>query len=311
MASPLRALALVGPSLAACQVVAPGREVEVVLRGDGDGVILARTATGCRADDVAVEVTGDAVAGGGWRLVATATGAELRQGATLAARIVDEPGPPARRSYLDPLGVPLARVTVTDDGAAVVGADRAPLGRVEPAERGTASAVRIERSGKVVTEPGGGLIDGESAALSPDRARLVFVTALEPPCDEADQRRLIVAEVATGRVRALATGAVTAPAWIDDDRVAFGDGDAVVVVAVATGAVVATVAGGAGVTTVAPGPRRRCDAAPPPFADAVAVAPDDDDGDDDFGADPVDAGAEPADGAAAGPADASAPDPGP
>ena len=151
MASPLRALALVGPSLAACQVVAPGREVEVVLRGDGDGVILARTTTGCRADDVAVEVTGDAVAGGGWRLVATATGAELRQGATLAARIVDEPGPPARRSYLDPLGVPLARVTVTDDGAAVVGADRAPLGRVEPAERGLRWLDRDGRATATIT----------------------------------------------------------------------------------------------------------------------------------------------------------------
>jgi hypothetical protein len=147
-------------------------------------------------------------------------------------------------------------------------------------DRGTASAVRLERTGKVVTEPGGGLIDGESAALSPDRARLVFATALEPPCDDGDQRRLMVADVATGRVRALAKGAVAAPVWIDDDRVAFVDGDAVTVVAVATGKAVGRVAGGAGVSTTAAGPRRRGDAEPPPFADPDPQ-PDDDPGFDD------------------------------
>ena len=39
------------------------------------------------------------------------------------------------------------------------------------------------------------------------------------------------------------------------------------VVAVATGKVVSRVAGGAGVATTAVGPRRRCDAEPPPFAE--------------------------------------------
>lgn len=141
-------------------------------------------------------------------------------------------------------------------------------------DRGTASAVRLERTGKVVTEPGGGMIDGESAALSPDRARLVFGTALEPPCDDDDERRLMIADVATGRVRALAKGTVAAPVWLDADRVAFVDGDVVTVVAVATGKVVARVAGGAGVATTAVGPRRRCDAEPPPFAEPDP-APDD------------------------------------
>ncbi|MBK9030212.1 MAG: hypothetical protein IPL61_02540 [Myxococcales bacterium] len=194
-------------------------------------------------------------------------------------------------------------------GASAVVRRRLPIAGITADwdDGGTASAVRIERSGKVVTEPGGGLIDGESAALSPDRARLVFVTALEPPCDDADARRLVVAEVATGRVRALAAGQVTAPIWVDADRVAFVDGAAVKVVAVASGKVVATIAGGAGVTTTAPGPRRRCDAAPTPFADAVVVAAEDDDVD--FADDPVDAGAgQPPhdDGDAAGP-DAGAP----
>ncbi|MBK9030213.1 MAG: hypothetical protein IPL61_02545 [Myxococcales bacterium] len=135
MPTTLRALALVGPSLAACQTVAPGREVEVVLRGERDGVVLTRTATGCRADDVAVEVTATGAAGGAWRLAVTEAGAELTHDGALAARIVDEAGPPLRRSYLDPMGVPLARVTISDDAAVVVGPDRAPLGRFEPAER--------------------------------------------------------------------------------------------------------------------------------------------------------------------------------
>ena len=62
--------------------------------------------------------------------------------------------------------------------------------------------------------------------------------------------------------------------WLDADRVALVDGDAVTVIAVATGQVVARVAGGAGVATTAVGPRRRCDAEPPPFAEPDP-APDD------------------------------------
>lgn len=159
-------------------------------------------------------------------------------------------------------------------------------------DRGTASAARLERTGKVVTEPGGALIDGESAALSPDRARLVFVTALEPPCDEDDERRLMIADVATGRVRALAKGTVAAPVWIDADRVAYADADAVTVVAVATGKVVARIAGGAGVATTATGPRRRCDAEPPPFAEPDPQPDDPGFGDDEAD---LDGGAAPAD----------------
>lgn len=170
-------------------------------------------------------------------------------------------------------------------------------------DRGTASAVRLERSGKVVTEPGGALIDGESAALSPDRARLVFATALEPPCEDDDARQLVVAEVGTGRLRTLARGAVGAPAWIDDDRLAFVDGDAVVVAAAATGKRLATVEGGAGVQTLAAGPRRRCDAEPAPFVDVGPPEADVDLGDSDD--DPVapDAGVAPD--AAATPVDAA------
>ncbi|MEZ4404183.1 MAG: hypothetical protein R3B06_29440 [Kofleriaceae bacterium] len=141
-------------------------------------------------------------------------------------------------------------------------------------DRGTASAVRVDRTGKIIAEPAGGLIDGESVALSPDRARLVFATALEAPCDDRDARRLVVAEVATGRVRPVATGAVAAPVWLDDDRLAYVDGPAVKVISVGAAQVLGVVAGGAGVVTPAVGPRRRCDAEPPPFAAPVVDEPE-------------------------------------
>jgi|GEM_PF-1511458 len=134
-------------------------------------------------------------------------------------------------------------------------------------ERGTASAIRLDQTGKVVAAPGGALIDGDSVVLSPDGARLVFAVAAEPPCAADDVARLYVADVATGRVRKLASGAVSAAQWLDDDRVAFASGDAVTVAAAATGKASASASGGAGVTTLAVGAPRRCDPPPPPFAD--------------------------------------------
>ena len=134
-------------------------------------------------------------------------------------------------------------------------------------DRGTASAIRLDQTGKVVAAPDGALIDGDSVALAPDGARLVFAVAAEPPCGADDDRRLYLAEVATGRVRKLAAGAVSSGLWLDADRLAFVDGDAVTIAIAATGKPTATVSGGAGVTTTAVGAPRRCDPPPPPFVD--------------------------------------------
>ena len=134
MRAPMRApLLLVG--LAACQTASAPAERGVTLRGDGDGVTLVRTAEGCRADDVAIRVHDGEAHGGGWHLTPAAAGRALALRDAPMARIVEDPGPPRLIAFLDPIGVPLARVTIAADGVAVAGADRAPLGRVEPAAR--------------------------------------------------------------------------------------------------------------------------------------------------------------------------------
>ena len=133
MPRPSHALAVV--ALAACQTATTPAPATITLRGDGDGVTLTRTTDGCRADDVAIAVGADgAVTAGRWRLAPGPAGLELRDGDRLVARIVDEPGPPPRRSYLDELGVPLARVTFTADAAAVTGPDRTAAGRLTRAD---------------------------------------------------------------------------------------------------------------------------------------------------------------------------------
>lgn len=172
-----------------------------------------------------------------------------------------------KRTAIDkPRPVKGARLQLDGQGSAL---RRLPVAGVTADwdERGTASAIRLDRSGKVVTAPEGALIDGDTVALAPDGSRLVFAVAAEPPCHPDDERKLYVAEVATGRVRKLAAGAVAAALWLDDDRIAFVDGDGVKVAAAATGKPTATVGGGAGVSTTAVGAPRRCDPAPAPFAD--------------------------------------------
>ena len=176
-----------------------------------------------------------------------------------------------RRTPLDkPRPMRGARLAVDARGAAL---RRLPIAGVTADwdERATASAIRLDRSGKVVASPDGALVDGDTVELSPDQARLVFASAAEPPCAPGDPRRLYVAEVATGRVRKLAEGAVGSARWLDADRVAFVDGDAVTVAAAATGKAIATVRGGASVTTTAIAPPRRCDPEDEPFVDVPVV----------------------------------------
>jgi hypothetical protein len=131
-------------------------------------------------------------------------------------------------------------------------------------ELGTASAVRLDRSRKVVAPPEGVMIDGDSLAWSPDQARLAFASVANDPCGDpaARQVSLYVADAGSGRVRAIATGdRVPSPVWTAPTRLAFVDGDAVRVLDVAGGSAgseVLRLAGGGGVTTGVLGEQRPC-----------------------------------------------------
>lgn len=138
-------------------------------------------------------------------------------------------------------------------------------------DAGTASAIRIDKSKKVVT-PGGAssaMIDGHSVVWSPDGARLAFATAAEDPCGEgaAKQVTVHVVDAASGRSRVVGKGAgVPAPVWLDAARLAYVDGDGVRVVDAGSGKELARLAGGGGVVTGALGESRACaDASAPPF----------------------------------------------
>lgn len=170
-------------------------------------------------------------------------------------------------------------------------------------DAGTASAVRLDRSRKIVAPPAGAMIDGHSLAWSPDQARLAFASVAEDPCGEGAARAvtLYVADAGSGRLRPVATGErVPSPVWLAPTRLAFVDGDAVRVFDVVAGKDVARLAGGAGVTTGVLGELRPCAAdEAAPFA-PVAAEPDDEPADDpeldelgpvDGAAGPVDAGA--------------------
>jgi len=143
-------LALVGAGLAGCQTATAPRGSEIVVRGAGEGVSLTATAEGCRADGVAIRSTGGEAHGGGWHLTRAPGGLALALRDATLVRVIDDPGPPLRRAYLDPVGVPLARVTFDGDSAAVSGADRTPIGALAREEgalvwRDTAGATsRVE-----------------------------------------------------------------------------------------------------------------------------------------------------------------------
>ena len=167
-------------------------------------------------------------------------------------------------------------------------------------DAGTASAVRLDRSRKVVTPPEGAMIDGHSLTWSPDQARLAFASVAEDPCGDAGAREvsLYVVDAGSGRLRELAHGdRVPSPVWVGATRLAFVAGDDVRVIDVADNEDVVRLSGGGGVTTGVLGEARPCAVETDgPFADPGQGDDEDD---------------EPAETAAAGPApvDAGVPPP--
>lgn len=146
-------------------------------------------------------------------------------------------------------------------------------------DAGTASAVRIDKSKKVVA-PGGAMIDGHSVVWSPDGARLAFATAADDPCGEGAARQVAVyvVDAASGRSRVVGKGeGVPSPRWLDAARLAFVDGDGVRVVDAGSGKELARLEGGGGVVTGALGESRACaDNSAPPFTSPPGREPADD-----------------------------------
>jgi hypothetical protein len=124
---------------AGCQTAPAPRTIAVTAQVPDGELILTRTAGGCAAAGTTITVAGAEARGGTWRLAPGPTGLALTNAEALVARIVDEPGPPPVRIYLDPIGVPLARISTTDDSAAVVGADRSPIATLSVVDLGAAA----------------------------------------------------------------------------------------------------------------------------------------------------------------------------
>jgi len=90
-------------------------------------------------------------------------------------------------------------------------------------DQSLASAVRIGTSNRVVSVPSPGLIDGNTAAWSPDRAHLAFVAQLDDHCTAgAVNTAAFVADAATGGVKELERAARgIALQWLGDRSLAI------------------------------------------------------------------------------------------
>jgi len=113
-----------------CQTAPAPRVVTVTVQDQLGTWSLTRTAVGCETDrGDAIVVGGDVATSGDWRLAPGPVGRELTDHGALVARIVDGDGD-GRRSYVDPTGVPLGRITMIGDAGTITGPARTTLGTV-------------------------------------------------------------------------------------------------------------------------------------------------------------------------------------
>jgi hypothetical protein len=157
-----------------------------------------------------------------------------------------------------------------------VSADDAHVAQVAPAHveadwdqaasgEAAAGAFRLANTRKTVTLPTGEYARRASFVWSPGEARVAFATRADPCAAEAAARRasLYVVEAATGRLRVVAQGERgLAAAWLDDDRLAYEDGEGGVrIVDVPSGAETARLAAPGGVGLAGMVGKPRCQAA--------------------------------------------------
>lgn len=185
-------VAVVGGAVAAaaCQAKSAPRAVEVVLRDEHDApaLTLVRNAVGCTAEPGALVITanGQVTSGGGFTFGPGPVGLELRSATGTIARVVDEAGPPRRLSIIDPIGVPMVRLTFAADGVTAMDAARAPAGRIEHAPDGLRFV-----TGAGTDRKHGGLVTGASDLALADR--LAIAAPLLAPAPLALPARALLA----------------------------------------------------------------------------------------------------------------------
>ncbi len=137
-------------------------------------------------------------------------------------------------------------------------------------DRGTASAIRIGSTGRVVSVPSPGVIAGNTIAWSPDLSRIAFVAQLVDTCTPgAATVGAYVADAATGTIHELARDTRLAIAWANDRQVAIAGDKGVALVDGTTSTPIA------GATALAePSFRARCE--PDPLVIDASGSDDDD-----------------------------------
>jgi hypothetical protein len=157
--------ALASASVAACQTKGQPRVVEVVLHDEHDAAILTltRTAVGCTAEPGALVFTaaGATTSGNGWSLGPGPAGSELRSSSGTVARVVTDETPERRLSIIDPIGVPMVRLTFRTDGVTAVDAARAVVATIKD----TSDGIRLV----AVDDTKGGLVTGAADVKLIDR----------------------------------------------------------------------------------------------------------------------------------------------
>lgn len=134
-------------------------------------------------------------------------------------------------------------------------------------EQSLASAIRIGTSNRVLSVPSPGLIDGNTAAWSPDRVHIAFVAQLDDHCAAgAINTAAFIADASTGATRELerAAGGI-ALSWLTERTLAIAGDQGVSIHSVDGAAPPVAIDGAAGL--IIPRERPRC-AAPEPRDEA-------------------------------------------
>ncbi|HMG23529.1 MAG TPA: hypothetical protein VK607_19480 [Kofleriaceae bacterium] len=135
-------------------------------------------------------------------------------------------------------------------------------------DQALASAIRIGTSNRVVSVPSPGLIDGNTAAWSPDRVHVAFVAQLDDHCAAgAVNTAAFIADASSGAARELvrAAGGI-ALTWLTERKLAIADDHGVAIHSLDAGAAPVALDGATGLVT--PRERPRC-AAPEPRDEAA------------------------------------------